>query len=73
MLALNPHSFKNMISCISGERLTQCLDFWTGPTLSDVGKDKLSSHKSPSKPRLLQLLLLPLLPEEEKNRAELGK
>lgn len=42
---------------------------WTN--LSDVGKDKLSSYKSPSKPRLLQLLLLPLLPEEEKNRAEL--
>lgn len=42
---------------------------WTN--LSDVGKDKLSSYKSPSKPRLLQLLLLPLLLEEEKNRAEL--
>lgn len=43
---------------------------WTN--LSDVGKDKLSSYKSPSKARLLQLLLLPLLPEEEKNTAELA-
>lgn len=30
---------------------------WTN--LSDAGKEKLSSYKSPSKARLLQLLLLP--------------
>ena len=41
--------------------------------LSDVGKDKFSSYISPSKPRLLQLLLLPLLPGEEENTAELEK
>lgn len=37
---------------------------WTN--LSDAGKEKLSSHKSPSKARLLQLLLLPLLPGKKR-------
>ena len=59
-----------MTSCISDERVisVKCLN-WTN--LSDGGKDNLSSHKSPSNQRLLQLLLLPLLLEGEKNRAEL--
>lgn len=57
-------------SCIKigGTGLFQCLG---STNLSDVGKDKFSSYISPSKPRLLQLLLLPLLPGEEENRAEL--
>lgn len=61
-----------MISCINYEEPIWFV-FLNSTNLSDVGKDKFSSYTSPSKPRLLQLLLLPLLPGEEEKTAELEK
>lgn len=63
---------KMMISCINYEEPIWFI-FLNSTNLSDVGKDKFSSYISPSKPRLLQLLLLPLLPGEEEKTAELEK
>lgn len=65
-------SSKMMISCINYEEPIWFI-FLNSTNLSDVGKDKFSSYISPSKPRLLQLLLLPLLPGEEEKTAELDK